>query len=202
MLIEAISSISNHHHHHHYHVSDCLPILVIFAVFNIKVPDFKNKCLSSTSTFKFHQHHGSTEKVLAFKKDHYSVNHILSSDWTSQSSFLWRRWWQIFHRLGRGWQWRWQWRLWWKFFPFLQLWFVNSFKASAAMRPDYKRVNKNYLSWLFFILRLKSRCGLVLPPSMTDGGPSGERRSKKLRERIMQKLPQNWFHKITLADKK
>ena len=36
---------------------------------------------------------------------------------------------------------------------------------------------------------------------MTDGGPSGERRSKKLRERIMQKLPQNWFHKITLGDK-
>ena len=34
MLIEAISSISNHHHHHHhYHVSDCLPILVIFALF-------------------------------------------------------------------------------------------------------------------------------------------------------------------------
>ena len=75
-------------------------------------------------------------------------------------------------------------------FPFLQLWFVNSFKASAAMRPDYKRVNQN-LRLIIFILRLKSRCGLVLPPSMTDGGPSGERRSKKLRERIMQKLPQN-----------
>ena len=29
-------------------------------------------------------------------------------------------------------------------FPFLQLWFVNSFKASAAMRLDYKRVNQNY----------------------------------------------------------
>ena len=56
-------------------------------------------------------------------------------------------------------------------FPFLQLWFVNSFKASAAMRPDYKRVNQNYLSLSVFHFEIIKPMWACSSPKYDGRGP-------------------------------
>ena len=55
-------------------------------------------------------------------------------------------------------------------FPFLQLWFVNSFKASEAIRPDYKRLTR-IIEVDYFHFEMKKPMWACSSPKYDGRGP-------------------------------
>ena len=74
-------------------------------------------------------------------------------------------------------------------FPFLQLWFVNSFKASEAIRPDFKRVNQNYWGWLFSFWDEKADVGLFFPQVWRTGARQGSGGLKSCARELCRNSP-------------